>query len=66
MQTFSPIPGIYNSKIADFLPHAVEALRNVVSIYHDYDHTLLSRHPSNATEQIEHPKSVDGREIDAR
>jgi len=40
MLTLDPIPGIYNSYVANGLPHTGEALRNVVRIHHDYDHTL--------------------------
>src|SRR5713226_216819 len=40
MLALAPIPGIYDSQVAYFLSHAGETFRNVVRIYHHYDHTL--------------------------
>src|SRR6266851_1972150 len=37
-----PKPGIRNSEIAHLLLQACEALRNVVSIHHEHDHTPKS------------------------
>src|SRR5713101_3204772 len=39
MLALAPIPGIYDSQVAYFLSHAGETFRNVVRIYHHYDHT---------------------------
>ena len=51
IQTMNPGPStlqpwnmpVGKLEIVDFPPHTGEAFRNVVSIHHDYDHTLLSR-----------------------
>ena len=66
MLTFDPISGVYISYVANCLPHAGEALRNVVRIHHVYDHTPRRDIHLTLLEQIKHPTSVDSGDIDVK